>query len=131
MYPSREQINKERKDWLKKRIMEEIGDDQKTSVQLANIIGVERYHLKYALMDLEAEGLLRHEPRGSKLYLYYKPKRHPLDEIFNHNINIPDDKILDTHKYTEKDAKHNLRHNVTVDSFGESAIASEGVKVGI
>ena len=88
MYPSREQINKERKDWLKKRIMEEIGDDQKTSVQLANIIGVERYHLKYALMDLEAEGLLRHEPRGSKLYLYYKPKRHPLDEIFNHNLNI-------------------------------------------
>ena len=131
MYPSREQINKERKDWLKKRIMEEIGDDQKTSVQLANIIGVERYHLKYALMDLEAEGLLRHEPRGSKLYLYYKPKRHPLDEIFNHTLQIPSDKILETHKYTEKDAKHNLRHNVTVDSFGESAIASEGVKVGI
>ena len=131
MYPSREQINKERKDWIKKRIMEEIGDNQKTSVQLAHIIGVERYHLKYALMDLEAEGLLRHESRGSKLYLYYKPKRHPLDEIFNHNLNIPDSKILETHTYTEKDAKHNLRHNVTIDSFSESAIASDGVKVGI
>jgi hypothetical protein len=131
MYPSREQINHERKQFLKQKIMEFIGDDMKTSVQLAKLIGVERYHLKYALMDLEAEGLLHHEPRGSKLYLYYKPKRHPLDEIFNHNLNIPEDKIIEVHTYTEKDAKHNLRHNVTVDSFGESALASEGVKVGI
>jgi hypothetical protein len=130
MYPSREQINNERKQFLKQKIMELIGDDRKTSVQLAKMIGVERYHLKYALMDLETEGLLHHEPRGSKLYLYYKPKRHPLDEIFNHNLNIPQELIKESHIYTEKDTKHNLRHNVTLDSFGESALASDGVKIG-
>jgi hypothetical protein len=130
MYPSREQINHERKQFLKQQIMELIGDDMKTSVQLAKLIGVERYHLKYALMDLEAEGLLHHEPRGSKLYLYYKPKRHPLDEIFNHNLNIPQELIKESHVYTEKDTKHNLRHNVTLDSFGSSGIDSEGLGIG-
>ena len=134
MYPklSLDHLSPEdKKKFLKKRIMEVIGDDQKTSVQLAVIIRVHQYELKYPLMELVAEGLLYNDARGSKLYLYYKPKRHPLDEIFNHNLNIPQDKILETHKYTEKNAKHNLRHNVTVDSFGESALASEGVKVGI
>jgi hypothetical protein len=130
MYPSREQINHERKQFLKQKIMELIGDDMKTSVQLAKMIGVERYHLKYALMDLEVEGLLHHEPRGSKLYLYYKPKRHPLDEIFNHNLNIPQELIKESHVYTEKDTKHNLRHNVTLDSFGSSGIDSEGLGIG-
>lgn len=130
MCHSREQINNERKQFLKQQIMELIGDDKKTSVQLAKVIGVERYHLKYALMDLEAEGLLHHEPRGSKLYFYYKPKRHPLDEIFNHNVNIPQELIRESHIYTEKDTKHNLRHNVILDSFSESALAGDGAKIG-
>jgi hypothetical protein len=121
----------DKKKFLKERIMEIIGGDQKTSVQLAVIIRVHQYELKYPLMELVAEGLLYNDVRGSKLYLYYKPKRHPLDEIFNHNLNIPQNKILETHKYTEKNTKHNLRHNVTVDSFDESALASEGVKIRI
>jgi hypothetical protein len=130
MFPSREQINNERKQFLKQQIMELIGDEKRTSVQLAKMIGVERYHLKYALMDLEAEGLLHHEARGSKLYFYYKPKRHPLDEIFNHNVNIPQELIKESHIYTEKDTKHNVRHNVTLDSFGSSGIDSEGLGIG-
>lgn len=121
----------EKKKFLKERIMEVIGDAQKTSVQLAVVIRVHQYELKYPLMELVAEGKLYNDARGSKLYLYYKPKRHPLDEIFNHNVNIPDDKIKESHIYTEKDTKHNLRHNVTVDSFGESAISSDGVKIGL
>jgi hypothetical protein len=120
----------EKRNYLKQEIMKIIGDEIKTSVQLAVIIRVHQYELKYPLMELVQEGLLYNDA-GKKLYKYYKPKRHPLDEIFNHNLNISQDKILQTHTYTEKDTKHNLRHNVTLDSFSESAIGSEGVKVGI
>ena len=109
----------EKRKYLKQEIMKVIGDDVKTSVQLAVIIRVHQYELKYPLMELVAEGLLYNEA-GKKLYKYYKPRRHPLDEVFNHNLNIPEDKILETHKYTEKDTKHNLQSKTTQETFGVS-----------
>jgi len=125
----------ERKKRIKDAIMNVIEDKQMTSVQITNMLRtnvnqLEPYHIKYALMDLVAEGALYNDPRGSKLYLYYKPKRHPLDEIFNHNLNIPQELIKESHIYTEKDTKHNVRHNVTLDSFGSSGIDSEGLGIG-
>ena len=55
-----------------------------------------------------------------RLMHYYIPQPHPLQSIFGHTANFTDDQIKSITIHNADDAKHNLQHNTTRETFGES-----------
>ena len=56
----------------------------------------------------------------NRLMHYYIPQPHPLQAIFGHTANFTDDQIKSITIHNADDSKHNLQHNTTRETFGES-----------
>ena len=56
----------------------------------------------------------------NRLMHYYIPQPHLLQTIFGHTANFTDDQIKSITIHNADDAKHNLQHNTTRETFGES-----------
>lgn len=110
--------------------MEAIGDRQMTCLDVAKAIDVGYNIVKWVMFRLRNEEHLTSHIQNDITY-YHTPKPHLLQSIFGHTVNFTEDQIKGSQVYGTDQAKHNLRHNHTIDSFGESAINSDGVKVGI
>ena len=112
------------------KILEFIGDRELLLQEIADGLGMTHAQVVNYLQSLRAENkiLTKHVRVDNKRLLVLSlPKAHPLQDIFGHKVNFTDEQIKSTTKYNEKNAKHNLRFNVVTDSFGESAINSDGV----
>jgi alpha-acetolactate decarboxylase len=56
----------------------------------------------------------------NRLMHYYIPQPHPLQSIFKHTANFTDEQIKGIIIHTADDAKHNLQHKTTQETYGES-----------
>ena len=110
--------------------MEAIGDDKMTCQEMSKKLNVHYNRIKWVMFRLRNEDQLSSYKYHDITY-YHKPRPHPLQNIFGHTVNFTEDQIKNSTVYNEKDAKHNLRFNTDKESYSESAIASEKVKVGI
>jgi len=113
----------------KDAVMETIGEDKITCQDMALKLNVHYNRIKWVMYRLRNEDHLVSYTFNDTTY-YHKPKPHPLQNIFGHEVKFTDDQIKSSQVYSEKDAKHNARHNHTQDSFYSSSIAGEGVKIG-
>jgi len=109
--------------------MEAIGEDKMTCQEMSLKLDVHYNRIKWVMYRLRNEDHLVSYTYNDTTY-YHKPKPHPLQGIFGHEIKFTEDQIKSSKVYNEKDAKHNARHNHTQDSFHSSSIAGEGVKIG-
>ena len=114
----------------KDAVMEAIGDDKMTCQEMSKKLNVHYHRIKWVMFRLRNEDQLSSYTYHDVTY-YHKPKPHPLQNIFGHTVNFTEDQIKGSKVYGANEAKHNLRHNHDLDSFGESAINSDGVKIGI
>ena len=76
---------------------------------------------KKILMDMRDEGTVHaYKNNHTRLMNYYIPQPHPLQTIFGHTANFADAQIKSITIHNADDAKHNLQHNTTRETFGES-----------
>jgi len=113
----------------KDAVMEAIGEDKMTCQEMSLKLDVHYNRIKWVMYRLRNEDHLVSYTYNDTTY-YHKPKPHPLQGIFGHEVKLTEDQIKSSKVYNEKDAKHNARHNHTQDSFYSSSIAGEGVKIG-
>ena len=80
------------------------------------------YHtIKNLLVAMKMEGVLNaYKDSDNRLMHYYIPQPHPLQTIFGHTANFTDDQIKSITIHNGADAKHNIQHNTTRETFGES-----------
>jgi len=109
--------------------MEAIGEDKMTCQEMSLKLDVHYNRIKWVMYRLRNEDHLVSYTYNDTTY-YHKPKPHPLQSIFGHEVKFAEDQIKSSKVYNEKDAKHNARHNHTQDSFHNSSIVGEGVKIG-
>ena len=109
--------------------MEAIGEDKMTCQEMAVKLNVHYNRIKWVMYRLRNEDYLSSYKYNDITY-YLKPKPHPLQSIFGHEVKFTEDQIKGSQIYNDKDAKHNLRFNTDQDSFHSSSIAGEGVKIG-
>ena len=77
--------------------------------------------IKNLLVTMKMEGILNaYKDSDNRLMHYYVPQPHPLQAIFGHTMNFTDDQIKSITIHNGADAKHNLQHNTTRETFGES-----------
>ena len=113
----------------KDAVMEAIGEDKMTCQEMSLKLDVHYNRIKWVMYRLINEDHLVSYTFNDTTY-YHKPKPHPLQSIFGHEIKFTEDQIKSSKVYNEKDAKHNARHNHTQDSFYTSSIVGEGMKIG-
>ena len=113
----------------KDAIMDAIGDGKMSCLEMANAIDVGYNIVKWVMFRLRNEEHLTSYTHNDITY-YHRPKPHLLQTLLGHTINFTEDQIKSSTVYSEKDAKHNARHNHTQDSFHSSSIAGDGVKIG-
>ena len=76
---------------------------------------------KKILMDMRDEGTVHaYKNNHTRLMNYYIPQPHPLQTIFGHTANFADAQIKSITIHNADDAKHNLQHNTTQETFEES-----------
>lgn len=109
--------------------MEAIGDNKMTCQEMSLKLNVHYNRIKWVMFRLRNEDQLVSYTYNDVTY-YHKPKPHLLQSIFGHEVKFTEDQIKGSQVYKEKDAKHNVRHNHTQDSFHSSSIISDGVKIG-
>ena len=80
------------------------------------------YHtIKNLLVAMKMEGVLyAYKDSDNRLMHYYIPQPHPLQAIFGHTANFADAQIKSITIHNADDAKHNLQHNTTRETFGQS-----------
>ena len=77
--------------------------------------------IKNLLVAMKMEGILNaYKDSDNRLMHYYVPQPHPLQAIFGHTMNFTDAQIKSITIHNGADAKHNLQHNTTRETFGES-----------
>ena len=77
--------------------------------------------IKNLLVTMKMEGHIHaFKDNDNRLMHYYIPQPHPLQAIFGHTANFTDDQIKSITIHNADDAKHNLQHNTTRETFGES-----------
>jgi hypothetical protein len=113
----------------KDAVMEAIGEDKMTCQDMSLKLNVHYNRIKWVMFRLRNEDHLSSYKYNDITY-YLKPKPHPLQSIFGHEVKFTEDQIKGSQVYNEKDAKHNLRFNPDQDSFHGSSIVGEGVKIG-
>jgi len=113
----------------KDAVMETIGENKMTCQDMSLKLDVHYNRIKWVMYRLRNEDHLVSYTFNDTTY-YHKPKPHPLQSIFGHEIKFTEDQIKSSKVYNEKDAKHNARHNHTQDSFYTSSIVGEGMKIG-
>jgi transcription initiation factor IIE alpha subunit len=113
----------------KDAVMEAIGENKMTCQEMSKKLDVHYNRIKWVMFRLRNEDHLSSYKYNDITY-YLKPKPHPLQSIFGHEVKFTEDQIKGSQVYNEKDAKHNARHNHTQDSFYSSSIISDGVNIG-
>ena len=84
-------------------------------------VGANYHTIKNLLVAMKMEGVLNaYKDSDNRLMHYYVPQPHPLQAIFGHTMNFTDDQIKSITIHNGADAKHNLQHNTTRETFGES-----------
>jgi hypothetical protein len=80
------------------------------------------YHtIKNLLVAMKMEGHVHaFKDNDNRLMHYYIPQPHPLQAIFGHTANFSDAQIKGITIHNADDSKHNLQHNTTRETFGES-----------
>ena len=68
----------------------------------------------------DANVIHAYKDKDNRLMHYYVPQPHPLQTIFGHTANFTDDQIKGVVSHNADDSKHNLQHNTTRETFGES-----------
>ena len=77
--------------------------------------------IKNLLVTMKMEGDIHaFKDKDNRLMHYYIPQPHPLQGIFGHTANFTDAQIKSITIHNADDAKHNLQHNTTQETFGES-----------
>ena len=109
--------------------MDAIGDGKMNCLEVAKKIDVGYNIVKWVMFRLRNEEHLTSYTHNDITY-YHRPKPHLLQTLLGHTVNFTDDQIKSSTVYNEKDAKHNARHNHTLDSFHSSSIISDGVNIG-
>jgi hypothetical protein len=109
--------------------MEAIGEDKMTCQEMSLKLDVHYNRIKWVMYRLRNEDHLVSYTYNDTTY-YHKPKPHPLQGIFGHEVKFTENQIKSSTVYNEKDAKHNARHNHAQDSFHSSSIIGDGVKIG-
>ncbi len=95
--------------------------EPKTIKAIAEHVGANYHTIKNLLVAMKMEGLLyAYKDSDNRLMHYYVPQPHPLQAIFGHTMNFTDDQIKSITIHNADDSKHNLQHNTTRETFGES-----------
>ena len=88
---------------------------------IASHVGGNYNTIKNLLVTMKMEGHIHaFKDKDSRLMHYYIPQPHPLQIIFGHTANFADAQIKSITIHNGADAKHNLQHNTTRETFGES-----------
>jgi len=84
-------------------------------------VGANYHTIKNLLVAMKMEGVLNaYKDSDNRLMHYYVPQPHPLQAIFGHTANFSDAQIKSITIHNADDSKHNLQHNTTRETFGES-----------
>jgi len=77
--------------------------------------------IKNLLVTMKMEGYIHaYKDKDNRLMHYYVPQPHPLQGVFGHTVNFTDDQIKGITIHNADTAKHNLQHNTTQQTFGQS-----------
>jgi hypothetical protein len=95
--------------------------EPKTIKAIAEHVDANYHTIKNLLVAMKMEGLLyAYKDSDNRLMHYYVPQPHLLQAIFGHTANFTDDQIKSITIHNADDSKHNLQHNTTRETFGES-----------
>jgi hypothetical protein len=76
---------------------------------------------KNILTDMRDKNIIHaYKDNNNRLMHYYVPQPHLLQAIFGHTANFTDAQIKSITIHNADDSKHNLQHNTTRETFGES-----------
>jgi hypothetical protein len=76
---------------------------------------------KNILTDMRDKNIIHaYKDNDNRLMHYYIPQPHPLQAIFGHTVNFTDAQIKGVISHNADDSRHNLQHNTTRETFGES-----------
>ena len=95
--------------------------EPKTIKAIAEHVDANYHTIKNLLVAMKMEGVLNaYKDSDNRLMHYYVPQAHPLQAIFGHTANFSDAQIKSITIHNADDSKHNLQHNTTRETFGES-----------
>ena len=95
--------------------------EPKTIKAIAEHVDANYHTIKNLLVAMKMEGHVHaFKDNDNRLMHYYIPQPHPLQAIFGHTANFTDDQIKSITIHNADDSKHNLQHNTTRETFGES-----------
>jgi hypothetical protein len=95
--------------------------EPKTIQQVVNDLNANYHTIKNMLVTLKMEGYIHaYKDSQDRLMHYYVPQPHPLQTIFGHTVNFTPNQIKGVISHNADDAKHNLQHKTTQETYGES-----------
>ena len=95
--------------------------EPKTIKAIAEHVDANYHTIKNLLVAMKMEGVLNaYKDSDNRLMHYFVPQPHPLQAIFGHTANFSDAQIKSITIHNADDSKHNLQHNTTRETFGES-----------
>jgi hypothetical protein len=95
--------------------------EPKTIKAIAEHVDANYHTIKNLLVSMKMEGDVHSfKDNDNRLMHYYIPQPHPLQAIFGHTANFTDDQIKSITIHNADDSKHNLQHNTTRETFGQS-----------
>ena len=95
--------------------------EPRTIKAIAEHVDANYHTTKNLLVAMKMEGHVHSFKNiDNRLMHYYIPQPHPLQAIFGHTANFTDEQIKSITIHNADDAKHNLQHNTTRETFGES-----------
>ena len=95
--------------------------EPKTIKAIAEHVDANYHTIKNLLVAMKMEGHVHaFKDTHTRLMHYYIPQPHPLQAIFGHTINFADAQIKSITIHNADDAKHNLQHKTTQETYGES-----------
>ena len=95
--------------------------EPKTIKAIAKHVDANYHTIKNLLVAMKMEGHVHaFKDTQTRLMHYYIPQPHPLQAIFGHTVNFADAQIKSITIHNADDAKHNLQHKTTQETYGES-----------
>ena len=95
--------------------------EPRTIKDIAKHVDANYHTVKNLLVSMKMEGILQaFKDSDNRLMHYYVPQPHPLQAIFGHTVNFTEDQIKGVIIHNADDAKHNLQHNTTQQTYGQS-----------
>ncbi len=95
--------------------------EPKTIKEIADHVDGNYNTIKNLLVTMKMQGHIHaFKNKDNNLMHYYIPQPHPLQDIFGHTANFTDAQIKSITIHNASNAKHNLQHHTTHETFGKS-----------